>query len=288
MGGDSFHMSRFFVKRSDINIAEGTAIIYGDDVNHIKNVLRASAGDMLLLADGEGNEYRVRITGINKHYIMTTIDQTSVSTTEPPIEITLFQGIPKGDKMEMVIQKCVELGIAEIIPVITGRTVVKLDNARDVEAKTQKWRRVCIEASKQCNRGRVPFVSFPLKIDEALDKAKRFSLGFIPYENEKLFGLKQLIESYKKQLIEFYKKDKDYGNEASKNIGSMENPRLTDAEPTRICFFIGPEGGFTDFEVEKVKKEGITPVTLGPRILRTETAGMAVLSILMYELGDMG
>lgn len=248
-------MSRFFTDRSLIDREAGKLFIAGDDVNHIKNVLRAAPGDILIVSDGNGSEYSVGIESFEKDRIRASIIDINPNTTEPPVRITLFQGIPKSDKMETIIQKCVELGICKIVPVITERTVVKFKDTRDMENKTVRWRRISLEAAKQCNRGIVPEVSMPVKLEKAFLLSGDYELGLIPYENESDTSMRAYI---------------------------------TGLKPQNICFFIGPEGGFDENEVEKAKQHGIKPVTLGPRILRTETAGSAVLSILMYELGDMG
>jgi RNA methyltransferase, RsmE family len=248
-------MSRFFINASAVDIDAKSIIISGDDVNHIKNVLRAVSGDKLVVSDGSGNEYTVCIDNIYKEKISATIIESYKNRTEPPIEVTLFQGIPKSDKMDTIIQKSVELGISKIVPVITERTVVRFDGIKDMEAKAKRWQRISLEAAKQCNRGLVPVVELPLKFDKALEASKEYALKLIPYEIEREIGIRNYLKDYSEG---------------------------------KICFYIGPEGGFTDNEIDKAIKSNIIPVTLGPRILRTETAGAAVLSILMYELGDMG
>ena len=248
-------MSRFFINASDVDVNAKSIIISGDDVNHIKNVLRAVTGDKLIVSDGSGNEYTVCIDNIYKDKISAAIIEAAKNRTEPPVEVTLFQGIPKSDKMDTIIQKSVELGISRIVPVITERTVVRFDNSRDMEAKVKRWQRISLEAAKQCNRGVVPVVELPLKFDKALEAFREYSLKLIPYEIEREKGIREYLKEYTEG---------------------------------KICFFIGPEGGFTDNEIDRAIKNDIIPVTLGPRILRTETAGAAVLSILMYELGDMG
>ncbi|NJD04192.1 MAG: 16S rRNA (uracil(1498)-N(3))-methyltransferase [Ruminiclostridium sp.] len=248
-------MSRFFTDSRYVDRDAGKLIIAGDDVNHIKNVLRVVSGDDLVVSDGSGNEYSVRIESFEKDCITAVITNIAPNITEPPVDVTLFQGIPKSDKMEIIILKCVELGVKKIIPVLTERTVVKFKDAKDMENKTARWRRISLEAAKQCNRGIVPLVEMPVKLEKALAISGEYALKIIPYENEANTGIREYIAGYKS--------------------GS-------------ICIFIGPEGGFDKSEIEKARQSGVRPVTLGPRILRTETAGSAVLSILMYELGDMG
>ncbi len=248
-------MSRFFTDRGHVDREAGRLVITGDDVNHIKNVLRAVSGDRLLVSDGSGSEYSVSIESMEKDRITASILEIIPNRTEPPIDITLFQGVPKSDKMETIIQKCVELGIKKIVPVLTERTVVRFKDLKDMENKTARWRRISLEAAKQCNRGIIPRVEMPLELEKALAASQEYALRLIPYEEESDVGLREYISRH---------------------------------AAGDICFFIGPEGGFAESEIGKARQYGIKPVTLGPRILRTETAGSAVLSILMYQLGDMG
>ena len=248
-------MSRFFTDSRYVDKEAGRLIITGDDVNHIKNVLRAVSGDKLVVSDGNGKEYSVSIESFEKDRITASIIDIAANVTEPPIDITIFQGVPKSDKMETIIQKCVELGVKKIVPVLTERTVVRFKGLKDMESKTARWRRISQEAAKQCNRGIVPEVEMPLKLEIAFAASREYALSLIPYENEVDSSLRKYVGKY---------------------------------ESGSICIFIGPEGGFDESEIEKAQQCGIMPVTLGPRILRTETAGSAVLSILMYELGDMG
>lgn len=246
-------MSRFFVK--DIDNISNVIRIYGEDVNHIKNVLRMRSGDILEVSDGRGFDYIVEILKLEQDCITTGIIQSQANRTEPPVQVTLFQGIPKSDKMDFIVQKSVELGIVKIVPVITGRTVVKLDSQKDSIKKVERWRKIALEAAKQCGRGALPTVENVMSFGEALEYATENDLSIMPYEKETAQGLRNII---------------------------MNN------KPRKKGIFIGPEGGFTEEEVKKAVAFDIKPVTLGPRILRTETAGIAVISIIMYEYGDMG
>lgn len=259
MGGDCFQMSRFFINTANVDLLSNTIIITGDDVNHIKNVLRMACGDIVMLSDGNGTDYTASLMEFKKERITAAIIESRPNCTEPPVDITLFQGIPKSDKMDYIIQKSVELGIKRIVPVITGRTVVRFDNAKDIAGKTERWQRICLEAAKQCNRGIIPAVDEPVKLEKALETRRDYALGIIPYEKETGNSLKKCMDSY---------------NDSDINNG--------------IAVFIGPEGGFTEDEINNAVHSGVKPVTLGPRILRTETAGLAVISILMYKYGDLG
>lgn len=247
-------MSRFFIGREAFG--EDSVIISGEDVNHIRKVLRLQPGEVITVCDGEGKEYSARIELLEANYVKAGIVGMRECDTEPPVEITLFQGVPKSDKMDYVIQKSIELGVNAIVPVLTDRTVVKISTKKDCDAKTARWQRISLEAAKQCNRGIIPVVSEPVPFKKALESSKNYGQAFIPYEKEKSSRLKDIVKF--------------------------------DSGTKRIAVFIGPEGGFTEEEVAMAKECNIKPVTLGPRILRTETAGIAVLSILMYELGDIG
>jgi len=249
-------MSRFFISIDSIDSDNNIITITGEDVKHIRNVLRSVPGDSLELSDGSGMDYDVAIETIGKDNITTRILSTKPNKTEPPVKITLFQGVPKADKMEFIIQKCVELGVVRIVPVITERTVVKF-NSSDAAAKTVRWNRIALEAAKQCDRGAVPVVEEPVRLDGALKLAECCGLKLLPYEEE-------ATESMQKHL------------NSSEAVDAVE-----------VAVFIGPEGGFAPAEVEKAVKSGFRSVTLGPRILRTETAGIAVIAIIMYELGGM-
>ncbi|KNY26791.1 16S rRNA (uracil(1498)-N(3))-methyltransferase [Pseudobacteroides cellulosolvens] len=246
-------MPRFFVK--DEEIQNENITISGEDFNHIKNVLRLRQGDSLVISDGNCTDYDVVIDSYESSYVVTRIVGKYKNNNESDIDITLFQGIPKSDKMDMIIQKSVEMGVKRIVPVLTERTVVKINSEKDSKNKITRWQRIAQEASKQCNRGIMPTVENPVTFYEAVAKLKRADLSLIPYEKESGNKLKSVIK----------------GNDAK-----------------TISVMIGPEGGFSNSEVDLAVENGFVPVTLGPRILRTETAGLSVLSIIMYELGDLG
>lgn len=254
-------MSRFFVSVDSVDTENNKIAITGEDVKHIRSVLRGMPGDSLELSDGIGMDYEVVIETIEKDSINTKITRAWSNKTEPPVDITLFQGVPKADKMEFIIQKCVELGVTRIVPVITERTVVKFGNSSDSAAKAVRWNRIALEAAKQCDRGIVPKVEVPVRFDEALKLAECCMLKLLPYEEEKSGSFREYLGE-QKQRCEACKK-------------------------ANVAVFIGPEGGFSPLEAQTAVRAGFRSVTLGPRILRTETAGIAVISILMYELGGM-
>ena len=246
-------MYQFFVEPEQINTNDKSVIITGSDVNHIKNVLRMKVGEELSVSNGQdGCEYRCGIVGIDTDSIRCELRFIKEDGVELPVKVTLFQGLPKSDKMETIIQKAVELGAYEIVPVETKRCVVKLDEKK-AKAKTVRWRNIAEAAAKQSKRGIIPNVEPPMSFSDALKYASDMEIRLIPYE------LAQDMEHTRKILS---------------NIRSGQ----------RIALFIGPEGGFETDEIAKAKEAGFHAVTLGKRILRTETAGMTVLAWIGYLL----
>ena len=228
-------------------------IIKGKDVNHIKNVLRMKAGDEISVSNGiDGKEYRCGIDTFWEEEIICELRFVKEEGVELPSKIYLFQGLPKADKMELIIQKAVELGAYEIIPVVAKRSVVKLDEKK-AKSKILRWQGIAEAAAKQSKRGIIPRVHEVMGFRDAVSYSSLAQAKMIPYE-----------------LAE--------GMEKTKQIISGLKPG------ENIAVFIGPEGGFAEEEIEEAVKAGIIPITLGKRILRTETAGMTVLSILMYHL----
>lgn len=241
-------MHHFFIEPSQIE--DGVIHVEGADVNHIKNVLRMKQGEQAVFSDGTLMQYlgalessepmRFRILDLFKE------------GRELPSRISLFQGIPKGDKMELVIQKATELGVSDIFPVSTCRTVVRLD-AKKAEKKTVRWNEIAKASAKQCGRSRIPLVHQVTSFDEALLRAGEMDVLLIPYERAE--GMEDTRRAVERIL-------------PGQSVG----------------IFIGPEGGFEESEVELAVSKGASPITLGKRILRTETAGLVILSILLYHL----
>ena len=242
-------MPKFFVPKE--NIDGETIKISGEDVIHIKRVLRMKEGDTLELCASSGYDYLAKIRELGQNDIILDILEKKKCETEPPIQVTLFQGIPKAGKMDYIIQKTTELGIFEITPCTLSRCVVKLDG----DKKIKRWQKISEEAAKQSGRGIIPKINEPLDLDSAISELKKFDLAFVPYECEEENCLKDVL--------------------LSKN------------DVKTVGFMIGPEGGFEKSEIDKLVEKGITPISLGKRILRTETAGEAVLSMVMYEIGDI-
>lgn len=247
-------MHRFMVAPNNITNEEIT--LEGDDLKHLSQVLRLRPGDTIHVFDGSGIEYEASIISSDKSRAIARINTSFQNKTEPETRVTLFQGVPKGEKMELIIQKGVELGVHSIVPVITSRTVVKL-NKKDSEKKAERWTKISIEAAKQCRRAYVPQILEPISFDEALVKAEDFSAVLLLYENEGKKCLKERLKCY--------------------NINKIKD----------IALFVGPEGGFTLEEVRNYTDKGYDIVSLGKRILRVETATISVLSIIMYEMGEM-
>lgn len=244
-------MYQFFVEPSQIQDKE--IIITGSDVNHIKNVLRMKVGEEIAVKSGEdGREYRCGIEAFAQDQVICSLRFIREEGVELPSKIYLFQGLPKADKMELIVQKAVELGVFEVIPVAVKRCVVKLDEKK-AAAKVGRWQGIAEAAAKQCKRGIIPVVKMPMTLREAAAYAQEMDVRLIPYE---LAG----DMAHTREIIE----------------------EITPGQS--VALFIGPEGGFEESEVKTALAAGIEPITLGRRILRTETAGLTVLSWLMYHL----
>lgn len=246
-------MYQFFVDPSQIQ--DRKIIITGSDVNHIKNVLRMKPGEEIAVSNGvDGREYRCGIEEFAEDTVVCTLRFVKEEGVELPAEIYLFQALPKADKMELIVQKAVELGVHEIIPVAAKRCVVKLDEKKAAN-KVNRWQGISEAAAKQSRRGVIPLVHTPVTFQEAVETAKDMDVRLIPYElAEDMSHTRSLIEAVR--------------------------------PGQRIAVFIGPEGGFEEGEIQTALAAGIEPVTLGRRILRTETAGLTVLSWLMYHLEE--
>ena len=242
-------MYRFFVDPSDISGHD--IYIGGRDYNHIKNVLRMRTGEVVSISDGaSGREYRCHIVDIGEEKVHLRLDFIKEADVELPVRITLFQGIPKSDKMDLIIEKCTELGVTEIVPVETARSVVKLDEKK-AEKRREHWQGKAEAAAKQSKRAIIPEIRGIVGMNEALDMAADSGLRLIPYE-----------------LAENFQKTRDI---------------ISEVKPgERIAVFIGPEGGFSEEEIARAEGRGFVPISLGRRILRTETAALVLLSWLIY------
>lgn len=244
-------MYHFFVEEEQVN--GENAYISGSDVNHIVNVLRMKIGEELLISVKGDWDYLCKIEEIENDRVNLKLLEC-MEQRELPIKLTLLQGIPKSDKLEMIIQKATELGVSEIIPVKTNRVVVKIDEKK-TQAKVNRWNAIAQSAAKQSKRSIIPKVLNPQTLDNALEIVKDYGVKLLPYEN-----------------ADGIKKTKDILN----SLDSKNN----------IAVFIGPEGGFEEAEVKKSTDSGFEVITLGKRILRTETAGLALLSNIMIRLEE--
>ena len=289
-------MARFFVPAENIDPDRGEILIKGTDCHHLKNVLRKKPGDELSLCGSDGSTYSCKILSFGRDAAVCEILGVSEGSCEPLVPVVLFQGVPKGDRMELIIQKCVELGVSSIVPVITEHTVVKLADARDREHKQNRWQKISAEAAKQSGRNIVPPVGEVTGFSGIFEAVPEGWLKVIPYENEETLSLKECLRGSLEGAGSQGAAPRTGNGADSKGAGSEESAALRSGSggsaepdgrgPAGIAFIIGPEGGFSEAEVKAAAANGFIPVTLGKRILRTETAGIAVLAAIRYELGD--
>ena len=244
-------MHHFFVRPEQISGKE--AYIEGPDWNHAANVLRVRPGEQVLLSVGEDWNYLCTVREVDRagQRILLSVLEENRDVRELPVKISLYQGLPKSDKMELIIQKAVELGAARVVPVETARCVVKLDRKK-AESKRARWQAISESAAKQSGRSVIPEIAMPMKYSAALKEAADSDVRLIPYENAE-------------------------GMERTRKILESVQPGQ------KIAVFIGPEGGFEETEIRQAEEAGFEAVTLGKRILRTETAGFVVLSLLMAQ-----
>lgn len=242
-------MHKFFTEELD----DVFAYIRGDDHKHLSRVLRLKEQDEILINDLKGQDYLGRIETIDKNETKVELREKVPESNESSLKLTLFQGLPKAGKMDLIVQKCTELGVQRIVPVVTERVVVK--NSSEFK-KLDRLKRICLEAAKQSKRSALPEITEPMSFAELLMEMKRLDVFVVPYENQEEYGFLTL----KKELA---------------NISSMG-------------IFVGPEGGFTEKEIDLLKDKGAKILTLGNRILRTETAGFTAVAMAQLLYGDMG
>jgi 16S rRNA (uracil1498-N3)-methyltransferase len=229
-------MHRFFVAKDQI------PVITGSDAHHIKAVLRLQAGDQLELLDGSGKIYQARIADIKKDRILCEILSTRGEKSEAKVKVTLAQCLPKAKKMDLIIQKCTELGADKIIPALSERSIARGE-------KLERWKKIAKESAEQCGRSSIPEIHPLTRFEDVLKLKKDYDLALIPWELEKETSLKKALTTYR---------------------------------PNHLLILIGPEGGFSRKEVDLAQSAGFIPVSLGQRILRTETVGMAMLSMINF------
>lgn len=249
-------MHRFFVWPE--NIAGQDVRIDRDQARHIEKVLRLVSGDLVQVFDGEDHEYEVCLQGKEDGFLLGKIVQELHRNVESPLRLSLIQGIAKGDKMDSIIQKAVEIGVADIYPLFSQYAVVKLEKER-ADKKVERWQTIAREACKQCRRNRVPIIHTPNTFGEMMNLVSG-NPTILLYEHEDNNGLKQILNENRAEIL----------------AGSQ------------LFLMIGPEGGFSPEEIAAAREQGVLIAGLGPRILRTETAGLAAASIVLYELADLG
>lgn len=241
-------MANFYIDKEQIN--ENNAVITGEEAQHISRVLRMKKGDNVTLCDGEGCFYEAVLSDFSEKSVTAEILSSRRAETEPAVQITVFQGVPKNPKLETIVQKATEIGVVRIVPMDTVRAVAKLDK----DSKVDRLRKIAKEAAKQSKRGIVPEVSSGVSFKDAVKMAAAADLAIIPYEEENEVSLKKALQG---------------------------------RTPRTVSIMIGPEGGFDKQEIQLAKESGIISVTLGKRILRTETAPLVVSAAVLYELGEM-
>lgn len=247
-------MPKFFV--SNKQIKDNKIKIIGNDVNHIINVLRLDVNKEINICNKEtGENYLTKIIEKDKEKIICEVLE-KIKKEKDNLEITIFQGLPKADKMELIIQKSTELGVKEINPVQMERCVVKLDS-KTATKKIERWQKIAEASAKQCKRNNIPHIGYIKNIRDICNEIKNYDIVFVPYENENQYSFKKTLQEIKKDNL-------------------------------KIAIVIGPEGGFEGKEINELKKSGAKIVTLGKRILRTETVAIAMVSSIMYEFGNLG
>lgn len=251
-------MPKFFIKDNQIN--DNKITIIGEDVNHIVNVLRFKENNEIQICNSDTSEnYNTKIISLDNDNVICEIIEKTENTSESNIYIHIFQGLPKADKMELIIQKCVELGVKEITPVNMERCIVKLDNKSE-NKKIERWQKISEVASKQSGRDYITKINNVNNIKDICNLISKYDILLVAYECEEKNSLKQEIDNLKK----------------------------LNKEHLKIGIVIGPEGGISKEEIEKLVQSGAKTITLGKRILRTETVAFVMASILQYELGDLG
>lgn len=253
---------RFFVEPKQIT--GDRVVITGEELVHLARVLRLRSGSSITICDGSGQEYQAILEEISPDVALAKITKTTISVSEPRVKMTLVQGLPKADKMDWIVQKGTELGIYEFLPVFSQRTVVQLSGAK-AQKRVDRWQRIAKEAAKQSRRTVVPKVNYPISWRECLARYSERAqgrLGLFPWEAVADRGLREAL--------------------------SRSREWRQAGESLDMWLFIGPEGGWSEGEAGEASAMGIVAVSLGPRILRTETAGIVAAALVFYESGDLG
>jgi len=247
-------MRRFFVPPGSLPAGgQGREVSLGGELAHrLARVLRLAPGDRVVLADGSGREFEVELTAVSQRSVSAVVVAEAVAPPEPALELVLYQSLIRGQRFELVLEKGTELGVSRFVPLVSERSQVRPERE---SGRAERWRRIVLEAAEQCGRGRPPTVEPPSSLSEALAAAP--GLRLLPWEGERAQGLRSLL-------------------------------RGPGERPAAVSLFIGPEGGFSQEEVEVARKHGAAVVTLGRRILRSETAGIVAAALVMHELGELG
>lgn len=252
-------MQRYFL--ASAQFLDTFVQITGDDAHHIINVMRSRAGEQLICSNGADREVLVEITEMQKGLVHASIVEELIMAHEPAVQVWIAQSLPKGDKMESVIQKCTEIGATRFIPFISERTIVQYDGVKELK-RLERWQKIAKEAAEQAHRNRIPTIEATLTFKQLLDKVKEVDLAIFCYEKEAGLLLKDVLQ---KVVVD-----------PQKGITRS------------YLLIIGSEGGFTEGEMTKAEGAGCKSISLGSRILRTETAAMVGLTCIMYETGEMG
>ncbi|MFI2857419.1 RsmE family RNA methyltransferase [Paenibacillus sp. JSM ZJ436] len=253
-------MQRYFI--SPAQFQQEQVWITGEDARHISKVMRGKPGDVLIVSDGISREARVAIESLEQDGVRARVVEELAMTREPRLKVTIAQSLPKGDKMELVIQKCTELGAVSFLPFLSSRTIVQYD-AKKEQKRLERWGKIAKEAAEQAHRNRVPGVEQPVGWKKLLQAFSSYSLVCFCYEKEEGLQLRDVLRPFAEQ-------------------------RLIGDEPVSLLIVVGPEGGFTEEECREAEGARASTVGLGRRILRTETAGMTALACALYEFGEMG
>jgi len=248
-------MHRFFVPLQDLDKEKGKVLLRDNRAAHIEKVLRLREGDEIIVSDGQGSSYLSVITRLGKNGVEADLKETLAGSREPELKVILAQSLVKGEKMDLVVQKATELGVKEIIPLVTHRTVVNL-TPQKASRRIQRWSTIAREAAQQSHRDEIPFIGELAHLEDILNEKREKALCLFLWEQEKRGSLKEIL----------------------KNSKPFEE----------LVIFVGPEGGFTPEEAELARCHGSFSATLGPRILRAETAALSALTMVLYELDDLG
>ncbi|MCL4514116.1 MAG: 16S rRNA (uracil(1498)-N(3))-methyltransferase [Firmicutes bacterium] len=283
-------MPRFFVDPRQIE--DGVVRIAGEDTNHITRVLRLRPGDRITVLDGTGLEYEVVISTISEEEVTGRVVGSRQRRTEPRLKVTLVQGLPKADKMELIIQKCTEIGVARILPARTERSVVELEGGKAAR-RLERWRKIAVQAAEQSGRALVPAIGEVTPLAAVLNSAEfhdamenGLGLALMPWEGEDSVDLRRALAGRLLQAPSMMGQDGQGGGPVGQGDRDVTLAQYS-RRPEVAWLFIGPEGGFSAREVEMAHAAGVNTITLGPRILRTETAGFVALTLLLWEAGEL-